>query len=57
MVSAPMGSTRVPGVMAFSNMYKTTSGSSHTGRVFGIQATAVKPPAAAAARPVSMVSL
>ena len=57
-VTAVMGRTRTPDptVSARSSTYCTSSGVSTTGLVLGIQAMAVKPPAAAAAVPVWMSS-
>src|SRR5436309_2518254 len=56
--TAPIGYTRARfASAAFFSMYSVTPALSLTGVVFGMQATAVKPPATAAAVPVATVSL
>ena len=55
--TAAMGSTRAKPIRcALSIMARTSSGRSITGLVLGMGQTAVKPPATAAANPVSSVS-
>src|SRR5216684_541049 len=57
MLAAPMGQTRTwPWTLARSTMKRVMEALSFTGRVLGIQQTAVNPPRAAALVPVSMVS-
>src|SRR3989442_1666961 len=56
--TAPIGYTRAsPASFAFFRMYDVTFASSLIGSVFGMQATAEKPPATAALVPVATVSL
>ena len=56
-VSAPIGYTRVDAARAACRNTNSIAASlSSGGSVFGMQATAVNPPAAAAAVPVSIVS-
>src|SRR6202790_2246372 len=56
MEAAPVGRTRAAAVRALSIMKRVIAALSCTGRVFGMQQTAVNPPFAAARVPVSMVS-
>ena len=56
--TAPIGYTRARfASAAFLRMYSVTPALSFTGFVFGMHATAVNPPATAAAVPVAIVSL
>jgi hypothetical protein len=56
--TAPIGYTRASrAACARSRMYSVTAPLSLTGSVLAMQATAVKPPATAAATPVATVSL
>ena len=56
-VAAAMGKTRTCAPRSGACIQRVISGESFTGVVFGIAATLVNPPAAAAAVPVAMVSL
>ena len=56
-VAAATGKTRMAAPRSGACIQRVISGESFTGRVLGMAATAVKPPAAAAAVPVAMVSL
>jgi len=56
-VAAAIGKTRTTAPRSGACIQRVVSGESLTGLVFGIAATEVKPPAAAAAVPVAMVSL
>ena len=52
-----MGKTRIDAPRSGACIQRVVSGESFTGMVLGMAATEVKPPAAAAAVPVAMVSL
>ncbi len=52
-----MGNTRTDAPRSGACIQRVISGESFTGVVFGMAATLVNPPAAAAAVPVAMVSL
>ena len=57
MVTAPIGSTRASAPRAASSTLATIGGASIAGLVLGIAQTVVKPPRAAAAVPLAIVSL
>ena len=52
-----MGNTRTAAPRSGASIQRVVSGESFTGAVLGMAATAVNPPAAAAAVPVAIVSL